>query len=205
MLLMLLSLYLLRYTKYTKYIPNLPTLSVFSTDGQPSSHSASATNPEDSFDIQLWEQIARANANHAVRNEHIFGPLTDQNLVIVVQVHNRVNYLRALINSMVKVRHIEETLVVFSHDFFDDQINKLVTGVNFTKVINIFGILYSYHKLRLSNNGPSNAFRWFKYFIPSLRKFGSKPFRGHRQTTVHGILIKKRKFVTRNFYEVNLN
>lgn len=137
MLVMLLSLYLLRYTKYTKYIPNLPTLSVFSTDGQPSSHSASAINPEDSFDIQLWEQIARANANHAARNEHIFGPLTDQNLVIVVQVHNRVNYLRALINSMVKVRHIEETLVVFSHDFFDDQINKLVTGVNFTKVINI--------------------------------------------------------------------
>ena len=44
----------------------------------------------------------------------------------LVQVHNREGYLRQLVNSLSAARHIENTLLVFSHDVWDEQINTLV-------------------------------------------------------------------------------
>ena len=42
------------------------------------------------------------------------------------KVHNRESYLRQLIASLSAARHIEKTLLVFSHDVWDEQINTLV-------------------------------------------------------------------------------
>ena len=42
------------------------------------------------------------------------------------KVHNRESYLRQLITSLSAARHIEKTLLVFSHDVWDEQINTLV-------------------------------------------------------------------------------
>ena len=42
------------------------------------------------------------------------------------QVHNREAYLRQLISSLSAARHIENTLLVFSHDVWDEEINTLV-------------------------------------------------------------------------------
>ena len=44
----------------------------------------------------------------------------------LAQVHNREGYLRQLVNSLSAARHIENTLLVFSHDVWDEQINTLV-------------------------------------------------------------------------------
>ena len=46
--------------------------------------------------------------------------------LIMSQVHNREGYLRQLVNSLSAARHIENTLLVFSHDVWDEQINTLV-------------------------------------------------------------------------------
>ena len=46
--------------------------------------------------------------------------------LILSQVHNREGYLRQLVNSLSAARHIENTLLVFSHDVWDEQINTLV-------------------------------------------------------------------------------
>ena len=44
----------------------------------------------------------------------------------LAQVHNREGYLRQLVNSLSAARNIENTLLVFSHDVWDEQINTLV-------------------------------------------------------------------------------
>ena len=56
-------------------------------------------------------------------------------IVIVVQVHKRIFYLKLLIESLSKLTGIEDVLLIFSHDLFDLEINKLIEDVRFCKVI----------------------------------------------------------------------
>jgi hypothetical protein len=56
-------------------------------------------------------------------------------LVILVQVHSRLNYLKELIESLRQTKYIEESLVVFSHDIYDTEMNKLIESIDFCAVI----------------------------------------------------------------------
>ncbi|XP_018332311.1 alpha-1,6-mannosyl-glycoprotein 2-beta-N-acetylglucosaminyltransferase isoform X2 [Agrilus planipennis] len=82
--------------------------------------------------------INRYNKEQTVINENIFGPLQNDSIVIVVQVHDRINYLRHLIVSLAQVTDIAQVLLIFSHDFYDEEINGLVQSIDFCKVIQIF-------------------------------------------------------------------
>lgn len=64
--------------------------------------------------------------------------LNDFKIVIVVQVHSRIFYLKLLIESLSNVRGIENVLLIFSHDVFDLKINRLIEEIRFTKVLQIF-------------------------------------------------------------------
>ena len=48
-------------------------------------------------------QMSKMNSDQTVRNEELFGPVTNETLVIVIQVHNRLQYLRHLIVSLSQV------------------------------------------------------------------------------------------------------
>ncbi len=54
------------------------------------------------------------------------------------QVHNRLEYLKQLISSLSASRGIERTLLVFSHDFWDESVNELVASVDFAMTLQIF-------------------------------------------------------------------
>uniref|UniRef100_A0A182JQC5 Alpha-1,6-mannosyl-glycoprotein 2-beta-N-acetylglucosaminyltransferase n=1 Tax=Anopheles christyi TaxID=43041 RepID=A0A182JQC5_9DIPT len=82
--------------------------------------------------------IHRYNDLQTVLNEDIYGPLQNDSVIIVVQVHKRITYLRHLIVSLAQARGISRTLLVFSHDYYDDDINDLVQSIDFCKVIQIF-------------------------------------------------------------------
>jgi len=86
----------------------------------------------------ILENIDDENKKQAVKNLDKFGPVTNDTVVIIIQVHNREGYLRQLVNSLSAARHIENTLLVFSHDVWDEQINTLVRGIEFTKVVQMF-------------------------------------------------------------------
>nr|XP_042895942.1 alpha-1,6-mannosyl-glycoprotein 2-beta-N-acetylglucosaminyltransferase isoform X1 [Parasteatoda tepidariorum] len=86
----------------------------------------------------LLDTIEELNALQDVNNVDKFGPLNDNDVVIVIQVHNRAQYLYALIESMKQAQNINQTLLVFSHDLFDPHINALIQRIDFTKVIQIF-------------------------------------------------------------------
>ena len=59
-------------------------------------------------------------------------------IVIVIQVHNRRNYLEKLIESLSRARRIERTLLVFSYDLYSDELNWLVRSISFAPVMQIF-------------------------------------------------------------------
>lgn len=47
----------------------------------------------------ILKNIHKANKDQLIRNEEMLGPVKIPSSVIVVQVHNRVNYLRSISNN----------------------------------------------------------------------------------------------------------
>ncbi|XP_065165556.1 alpha-1,6-mannosyl-glycoprotein 2-beta-N-acetylglucosaminyltransferase isoform X1 [Atheta coriaria] len=87
---------------------------------------------------EIKRNIAQYNYQQTVYNEDIFGPLQNDSVVIVIQIHDRITYLRHLIVSLAQARDISTALIVFSHDYYDEEINSLVQSIDFCKVIQIF-------------------------------------------------------------------
>jgi len=67
-----------------------------------------------------------------------FGPITEGTYVLVIQVHNRVEYLSLLVESLSRVPEIENCLVIFSHDLFIPKLNEAIQTIDFTRVMQIF-------------------------------------------------------------------
>ena len=107
----------------------------------------------------LIEWVHQSNQNLVIRNRHLIDPILanvshqeyngtlrnisynhlDESsihkfLVILVQVHKRLNNLQALIESLRFTKHIEQVLLVFSHDFYDPKINELIATIDFCAV-----------------------------------------------------------------------
>lgn len=111
--------------------PSAPAAALEATSG------AGQGPGEPDIDAML-ASMRRYNEEQRVLNEDIFGPLQPDALVIVVQVHTRLIYLRHLIVSLAQAKDIDQVLLVFSHDFYDPEINELVQAVDFCKVMQIF-------------------------------------------------------------------
>ncbi|XP_076058261.1 alpha-1,6-mannosyl-glycoprotein 2-beta-N-acetylglucosaminyltransferase-like isoform X2 [Oratosquilla oratoria] len=108
---------------------------------------ASSLNNEQIEEIK--EQIQLRSGNETILNEELFGPVQQETVVIVVQVHDRLEYLRHLIVSLAQARDIDTVLLIFSHDVFDDEINKLVTTIDFCKT----------HPREFPGEGPNDCTR----------------------------------------------
>jgi len=83
-------------------------------------------------------KIKEANKDQVIHNEDLFGPLTNATTVILVQVHDRIKYVRHLIKSFSQASGIDNTLLIFSHDVWDEGINTLVSSIDFCRVLQIF-------------------------------------------------------------------
>ncbi|KAL4702467.1 hypothetical protein ACJJTC_005123, partial [Scirpophaga incertulas] len=101
-----------------------------------SANSTERAGAKNLTDIQ--RAIERYNEAQTIHNEDIFGPVQNDTIIIVVQVHTRLTYLRHLIVSLAQARDIDRTLLIFSHDYYDEEINNLVRSIDFTKVMQIF-------------------------------------------------------------------
>jgi len=94
---------------------------------------------------QIQAAMLAANRQQMISNLDMFDLTTsDSAVVIVVQVHDRSEYLRHLVSSLRKAVGIEQTLLVFSHDFYSDELNDIVASIDFCPVSNLlhYGILH---------------------------------------------------------------
>lgn len=72
------------------------------------------------------------------RNLDLYPTLAKKRIVIVLYVHNRPQYLRLVVDSLSKVVGISETLLIVSHDGYFEEMNKIVEGIKFCQVKQIF-------------------------------------------------------------------
>ena len=88
--------------------------------------------------LRLYRQyVKRKNQEQTMLNKHLFS-LSNTQHILLVQVHKRVVYLRKFIEMLHQLETIEKTLVIFSHDFIDSDINQLILNITFVPVIQIF-------------------------------------------------------------------
>lgn len=132
----------------------------FNTTTLPNTQSSQDTQNLDL--IVLKETIENANKNPKIKNKFLIDNLLNnelrehyeqlnqtlksnqttkstlykapQFLVILIQVHSRLNYLKELISSLRETKYIEQTLVIFSHDLYNEEINELVGTIDFCAV-----------------------------------------------------------------------
>jgi alpha-1,6-mannosyl-glycoprotein beta-1,2-N-acetylglucosaminyltransferase len=83
------------------------------------------------------EFVQRKNREQFMYNSNLFSSETTR-YILLVQVHTRVVYLKKFIEMLQRVELINQTLLIFSHDFIDPEINILVTNITFAPVIQIF-------------------------------------------------------------------
>ncbi|XP_068303552.1 alpha-1,6-mannosyl-glycoprotein 2-beta-N-acetylglucosaminyltransferase-like [Pyrus communis] len=72
------------------------------------------------------------------RNLDLYPSLTKDHITIVLYVHNRPQYLKVAVDSLSQVVGINETLLIVSHDGYFEEMNKVVEGVRFCQVKQIF-------------------------------------------------------------------
>ncbi|XP_077408668.1 alpha-1,6-mannosyl-glycoprotein 2-beta-N-acetylglucosaminyltransferase [Vanacampus margaritifer] len=84
----------------------------------------------------LRQSVYTANYKQHVLNAERFPG--EPQLVLVVQVHNRPEYLQLLIKSLEKASEVHSILLIFSHDYFSEEINGIVQGITFCKVLQIY-------------------------------------------------------------------
>ncbi len=78
--------------------------------------------------------MLEVNHRQEIFNFARFPQRSESSVVIVVMVHKRLEYLRFLIDSLRKARDIDDALLIFSHDFYSEEINKLVRSIDFCQV-----------------------------------------------------------------------
>ncbi|XP_071112212.1 alpha-1,6-mannosyl-glycoprotein 2-beta-N-acetylglucosaminyltransferase-like [Haliotis cracherodii] len=99
--------------------------------------------------------LLRLNSEQHIRNIENF-PLHFHNnsVVILIQVHKRLEDLQIMIESMKSVRYINQTLVVFSHDYYSPETFELVFSIDFCPVLQLF---YPYAIQFFDNRFPGDS------------------------------------------------
>ncbi|XP_010532976.1 PREDICTED: alpha-1,6-mannosyl-glycoprotein 2-beta-N-acetylglucosaminyltransferase [Tarenaya hassleriana] len=72
------------------------------------------------------------------RNLDLYPRLAKDHIVVVLYVHNRAQYLKVVVESLSKVKGIDETLLIVSHDGYFEEMNKIVESIKFCQVKQIF-------------------------------------------------------------------
>lgn len=93
-------------------------------------------NNSKSPEIQKLREIVRSvNLKEFIRNKDKFGSdFSQSSLVIIIQVHDRIDYFSHLLKSLSHAKGIEAALLIISSDFYSEEINRLVEEINFCRV-----------------------------------------------------------------------
>lgn len=84
---------------------------------------------------QIQNEILRINKEQKIHNLYRYGlKLNQESVVIIVQVHDRLEYLKILLDSLKEAKKIETSLLIISHDVYNEALTKLVRDIDFCAV-----------------------------------------------------------------------
>ena len=87
---------------------------------------------EDPPIMKMRELVSEMNKNDTILNDDKFPPFE---LIMIVQVHRRTEYLKSLVESLRVARDISKVLLVVSFDYYDEELLSVVDKIEFCKVI----------------------------------------------------------------------
>lgn len=87
------------------------------------------------------ENVRKINNKQLMYNKHLFSS-NHTRYILLVQVHTRIVYLQKFIQMLADLETIEQTLIVFSHDFIDLNINMLIRNITFAPVRKMTGKIF---------------------------------------------------------------
>lgn len=87
---------------------------------------------------ELKTKIEELNISPEVLNSDVYGAVADDTTTLVVQVRKDVERLQHLIISLAQVDRIRQALLVFSHSYYDEEMNELIRSIRFCRVMQIF-------------------------------------------------------------------
>lgn len=88
--------------------------------------------------LAVRDHIEIINQNQEIHNEMMYGPVRTSTFIIVIQVHDNITHLKELVQSLKYVMGITGSLLVFCHDYYDQDINEFILSITFTKWVQIF-------------------------------------------------------------------
>jgi hypothetical protein len=97
------------------------------------------TLTDDRQSIEFYRQYLKLkNGAQPMFNTDLFATDANIHYVLLVQVHDRASYLKEFIQRLSLVSNINQTLLIFSHDVLDSQINQFVAAITFAPVSQSF-------------------------------------------------------------------
>ena len=83
---------------------------------------------------ELRNVVKKLNSEQLIYNREKLKNLQRDYVVIIVQVHKRVEYFKELLDSLQRAKGIEKALLVISHDYYTDEMNALIRMIKFCPV-----------------------------------------------------------------------
>lgn len=84
--------------------------------------------------VHIRKAILDINHQQNVLNLDRFPRRSTDSIVILVMVHKRLEYLQYLIQSLSRATDIGDALLVFSHDYYSEEINDVIRAIDFCQV-----------------------------------------------------------------------
>ena len=91
-----------------------------------------AVTEKDDPIMKMREQVNKMNKDEIVLNDDKFASF---DIVMIVQVHRRAEYLKMLVESLRNARDISKVLLVVSFDYYDEELFSVVEKIEFCKVM----------------------------------------------------------------------
>ncbi|KAB7495049.1 Alpha-1,6-mannosyl-glycoprotein 2-beta-N-acetylglucosaminyltransferase, partial [Armadillidium nasatum] len=86
--------------------------------------------------LKLGDPKNISHVSHVVDTIEV--SLNRSEIIRLKNVHNRLVNLKHLVESLTNAKHIDKSLVIFSHDYWDDEINHFIRSISAFKVMQIF-------------------------------------------------------------------
>lgn len=88
--------------------------------------------------LKLRMRIKKINEAQRIQNLDLYAPVNENTVIIVIDVREKAGHFQELLNSFKEVAGISRSLLIFSHDFYDDYVHTLIQTIDFAKTIQIY-------------------------------------------------------------------
>lgn len=86
----------------------------------------------------LVNQIRTFNEKETIQNLESFGKITEKTIIIVILVDKFSNNFKILLTSLSQIYGMDEVFLIFSHSYFDENLNSMIRSIEFCRVLQIY-------------------------------------------------------------------